>query len=153
MRTPTAIAVLLALLLLAVPAAAQQVNAPPGNAGVDEYLETVPGAGGNRPSDAGADRSPLTPGARSELERQGADGRAAAELAEREGPAADKGSAKPAPVQSLPQDDADDGLLGALGSAATGSDDGMGIWLPLLLVLSAVAALAAVVFQRRRMQQ
>ena len=43
---------LVALVLLAMPSAAMaqggQTNAPPGNSAIDEYLETVPGASGNR---------------------------------------------------------------------------------------------------------
>src|SRR4051812_1249568 len=38
------------VLLLVTPAAAQRSEAPPGNAGVDQYLESVPSSGGDRPS-------------------------------------------------------------------------------------------------------
>ena len=42
---------LLATLALAAPAIAQdEVIAPPGNSGVEEYLEVVPGAGGDKPA-------------------------------------------------------------------------------------------------------
>lgn len=38
----------LCALCLALPASAAAQNAPPGNSGVDQYLETVPDAGGDR---------------------------------------------------------------------------------------------------------
>jgi len=152
MRTrKTVVLVLLAVLSLAAPAAAQQVNAPPGNSGVDEYLETVPGAGGNRPSTSDTDRSPLSPGARAELERQGPDGRAAAELAEREGSAAGTRDKPPVPAVALPRGNAGgEGGVATLGRAVTGSSEGMGLWLPTLLALSALGALAAVMSRRSR---
>lgn len=149
MRIPlTTLAMLLAGLVLAAPAAAQQFNAPPGNSGVDEYLESVPGAEGNRPTNRDTERSPLAPGARSDLERQGADGRAAAELAESEG---DK---KSVPAGALPRGAGDSGgVAGTLGRATTGSAEGMGIWLPILLAVSAIGALIAVLLRRRHRRQ
>ena len=149
MRTrKTVVLVLLAVLSLAVPAAAQQVNAPPGNAGVDEYLETVPGAGGNRPTNRDTGRAPLPAPARRALERQGTDGQAAADLAERTGPAPTQRDKQPAPAAQPPGGDRG-GALGALGRAADGSDEGMGLVLPILLALSAAAALAALLVRRR----
>lgn len=143
---------LLSVLLLAAPAAAQQVNAPPGNSGVDEYLETVPGATGDRPSGS-TERSRLPPSARDELAREGADGRAAAELAER-GAGTQDDATKATPSEALKRGKADGGgTVGTLGRAVSGSDEGMGVWLPLLLLVSAAGALAAVLFQRRGTQQ
>ncbi len=42
------LAATLCALCLALPASAAAQNAPPGNSGVDQYLETVPDAGGDR---------------------------------------------------------------------------------------------------------
>lgn len=143
----TTVAILLGVLMLAAPAGAQQNNAPPGNSGVDEYLETVPGASGNRPTTRDSDGSPLPAGARAKLQRQGSDGDAAAQLAERGG--ADSKRSVP---QSLSDPTDNEGIIASLGRATTGSDDGMGIWLPILLILSAAGALAAVLWRRRRAQ-
>ncbi len=107
--------------------------------------------GGNQPTNRDTGRSPLTPSAREELERQGADGVSAARLAERGAPPS-SGDAESVPAPGMPQADADEGFFGALGSAAGGSDDGMGIWLPILLALTVGAALA-VALQRRRLNR
>ena len=44
------IVVALTLLALALPAAAGAQVVPPGNSGVDQYQESIPGVGGNRPT-------------------------------------------------------------------------------------------------------
>ena len=157
---------LLACLSLALPgaAAAQQTFAPPGNAGVDEYLETVPGAGGQgRPSQ---DPKPLPADARRKLKQQGEEGQDALALAERSDPGAsapqqaaepdpapkpDGGeparqpSADPLPEPSTPS------FGSALAKALTDSGDsgGMGIWFPILLGVAAGLA-GGVALARRR---
>lgn len=74
-----ALAVATALSLAPV-AQAQGTNAPPGNSGLDQYLETVPNASGSHPpkqrGKTGSASSPLTPRQRKGLESMGADGRA-----------------------------------------------------------------------------
>lgn len=69
------------VLALAAPAAAQQPDAiaPPGNAAIDEYLETVPGADGNRRVDRSRSGG-LGASERRALEQLGPDGRLAAEV-------------------------------------------------------------------------
>lgn len=142
-RCTTAVAVLVAALALAAPAGAQETNAPPGNSGVDEYLESVPEAGGNRPTNRDPGRSPLSAATRARLEQQGTDGRAAADLAERTEP-----GKQLSPGPAVARDDGG-GALGALGRAAGGSDEGMGLWLPVLITLGAAGALAAMLLRRR----
>lgn len=142
-RVTMLLTVLIVGLGFAVPAGAQQVNAPPGNAGVDEYLETVPEAGGNRPATRDSGGSRLSAGTRQRLAREGSDGRAAADLAARSGPQADEEEPSAAVSRR------NDGLVRPIVRAAGGSDDAMGLWLPILLALAAAAALAVVVLRRR----
>jgi hypothetical protein len=74
---------LVALALLAMPAAAiakaPKTNAPPGNSAIDQYLETVPDAGGasppRPPAGGGSSAGALTAAQRARLDRLGPDGR------------------------------------------------------------------------------
>jgi hypothetical protein len=148
---PSVLLALVCAVVLAPSAGAREVNAPPGNSGVDEYLETVPGGGGSQPTNRDPGRSQLSPAARKKLDARGADGRAAAELAERVDPASTGQATQPIPARVLPRGDGGGGVLGALGSALSGGDDGSGIWLPILLVLATAAAV--VVALRRRVSR
>ena len=138
------LACLLAL-LLAAPASAQRQIAPPGNGGVDEYLETVPGAGGNRPVDRNGrpGGGGLTPAARRKLAALGKDGRAAAALAAATAPGRNE-RAKPA------------GAPGSSQERRSGSDPSAlrplleGGLLPLILLAVLAAAIALAVLKRRR---
>lgn len=148
----------LALLLLAgLPGSAL---AAPGSA-IDEYQEHVPGGGRDRPSDeigsgSGSGPSTLPPGALQALQAEGADGAAAARLAEATGPDAgrDGDGANGAQSASGSEDDAG-GAIGEVldqlfgGGAGEAGEDGMGILLPLILGLSALAALVFVLMRRR----
>ena len=71
----------LAVLVAAPPALAQggDTIAPPGNSAIDEYLETVPGADGNRRVDRNR-RGGLPAAERRALERLGPDGELAADV-------------------------------------------------------------------------
>lgn len=127
-----------------------------GNGGVDEYEEVLPNPGGGNDSDAGdsGDDSsgPLTPEQVSALEEQGSDGAAAAALAQESGGAGNAGSAgEPTDTSSAaPSSDDDSGVAGVVGDLASGSDDGMGIVLPIVLVVVAVAAVAFFIVRRSR---
>lgn len=84
---PVALAVA-SLGFLGIPgvAAASKVIAPPGNSGVSQYVEVVPGAGGSVPVGAGGSHGPvLSPSARRRLEAAGASGKALAAFAQRTG--------------------------------------------------------------------
>jgi hypothetical protein len=138
-------------------ALAQDTNAPPGNSGVDQYLETVPEAGGNRPT---GDRKSARLPARTvkSLRKAGADGEAVANLVASSGPA----TAKRQPARSKGErkqtsntrSDATErprkvpGTIAAptLGGSGPG---GMGVLLPVLLGLSTVGALLLVLRRRR----
>src|SRR4051794_15121080 len=135
------------------PALAQQTVAPPGASGVDEYLETVPGAGGNRPTSSTANGSPgssshaLSSAQRRALDRLGSDGRKAAALAQRTAPAGAK-AAKRSGAPLAPSGSGEpfgQTVVRALG----GSGGGMGIVLPSFLVIS-LLALVAIGLRRRR---
>lgn len=152
-------------LFLAMPAAASasHQSLPPGNSGSDEYVEGVPGAGGDKPSGnvgqeddggaGGAGGGSLPPSAQEALSEQGADGEKAAGLAAATAP----GEAKTA------GSDAESGSAGDKASDLSGSrveqvvqaltgsgSDGMGVALPLILVSAAVVALALLLLARRR---
>lgn len=147
-------------LLSAAPAAAQQSTAPPGNAGIDEYVETVPGASGNRtPRERGRRGGGILPAeARRALEREGADGERLAQLIQQTADA----PARRAPRGERDRDgtpepaapglrDGGESPLAAVVSAATGSGgpSGMGIVFPLLIAVSLLAVIAAVLVRKR----
>jgi hypothetical protein len=140
-------------------AVAQDTNAPPGNSGIDQYLETVPDAGGNRPA-SNRNSSQLPARTVKRLKAAGSDGQAVANLvASTGGTAAKKPSAVTNKSERKPtgKTRADDtaarprkvpATIAAptLGGSGRG---GMGLLLPLLLGLSTVAALLLVLYRRR----
>lgn len=168
-------ACLLALLavLPAAPALGQGV-APPGNAGVEEYQESIPTAQGSRPpssgdSGDGSDGSsagtsgtgqpgptatPGTPGpsvalapeVQRELRAAGKDGAATADLARETAPAAVPRSN--APAVAAPSDDGDS-PIGAVLNGLSGSGSGMGLALPVVLLAMGAGGLALAVRGRR----
>jgi hypothetical protein len=110
--------------LAALPAAA--VAAPlSGGSAVDQYTEGIPQAGGQRPAakPPANTKDEIPPGAAAALQKEGKDGNAAANLARATAPSGG-------------------------GSGGTGSDGGMGIFLPLILVATLLIGLAF--FLRRR---
>ena len=167
----SALALLAAVMLPASAAAKNRVLAPPGNSGVNQYDESVPTAAGNQPTNTlhpgtrvpggpgggGGRGSAISPSTQRALDRQGAAGRAAAALALATAPGAAHrrpsgqtngagraaGSAAPAgagfsPVKSL---------IKAFTGSASG---GLGPLLPILLVVSALGAMALAIIRRRR---
>jgi hypothetical protein len=162
MVRPSIIVVCIGLLALPAPALAADTHAPPGNSEVGEYLETVPGAGGNTPTRGRRAPKPLDPaavlGARNanRLEALGTDGEAAARAiaaaAQDQGAGNGRGldnstrSGEPASDHSTPS------VVSAIGKSLDGSSGGgLGIWLPLLLLASTAAA--AGLGLHRRLQQ
>jgi hypothetical protein len=156
--------ILLALLFaagsLAGPAAAQQVGAPPGLSGVDEYLETVPGvegaerpgtdSQGQRPSGEQVERRAqevIPAEALRELDEAGEDGEAVKRLAAVNAPR----KSAPAPrsdVESL-TDSGGRSPAGAVGTVVSGGG-GAGFLLP--FGLGALTVGLAVVAGRRRLR-
>jgi hypothetical protein len=148
---------ILAAALLAAPAVTQaQQSLPPGNSGVDQYTENVPGPGGDKPTSddeggsggsggsgsGGAGNGELSASEAQALSDQGANGAAAAQLAEQTAPETAKTNAR---VEHRSGDGGDDGGFSAddVFSALTGSDSaGMGVFLPILLGATLLAAIA-----------
>jgi hypothetical protein len=116
--------VLFALLLVLAPASAGAqsecpgARAPSGNSELDQYLETVPGSCGDETINTGgpgggSGGSAIPASTAKELRAKGADGKAAAQLAEETAPGPSRG--------------------GSSENVSSGTDDGMGVFLPLLL--------------------
>jgi hypothetical protein len=130
-----------------------QVVAPPGNSGIQEYLEIVPAAGGDRPAGGGgqAARTRLDAKTAKALRRLGPDGRAAAALAAAGAPGDARGAGgaqalgSSAPSGSVATDDG--GRAGAVVSALAGGG-GMGLAFPLLLLGTFAAALGLLAIRR-----
>ena len=160
------IAGLLLALLAAAPALAQDKTvAPPGNSGVDEYLEVVPGAGGDKPASSGGSGSSQTPSAAlgsktaTQLEQLGADGKKAAQLAAAGAPTDRATARKQAKGDVLGSETEQgksiagdgDGRVGTIATALSGEGGGMGLLFPLLLGGTLAAALA--LFAARRVSR
>jgi hypothetical protein len=142
--------ILVALLLLAlsVPTGVAAQVVPPGNSGIDQYQESLPGAGGDRPtgptgsakgnvtetgsaSESGGLGEPhVSPSTAQRLNKLGPDGRATAAVAAATAPRKAQGSS------------------GSDSSGDTGA--GMGWALPLILVLTLTAAVSIAVLRHRR---
>jgi hypothetical protein len=126
--------VLLAIVLacFALPAvAAAKVTVPPGATEGDQYFEEAPDGGGSGSVNHGGSGGGGSTGgppvaATQQLDQLGADGKAAADLANENQP---------------PQVKLDKGKP-AQPSSSTQGEDGMGFWFPLLIVITAVAAIA-----------
>lgn len=172
------LAPLLAIAVLALPAPALgEYLIPPGNSAANQYTEALPTAGGNRKVDPEGKRKHPSPAkvlgrANAErLNRQGADGRAVAELVgttapvetiERRAPGGSDGAGATDGSGSHPDaghgggsrragHEAGSSGLTEVASAATGiSAREVGLLLPLLLL--ATIAWAIVYFARRRRQ-
>jgi hypothetical protein len=153
MRKAMTILAALGLMAVALPTTALGQ----GNAGVDEYVENLPGPGGGDPTAGGDDSDdpggggPLTQAEVASLEELGSDGAAAAALAQGSGPqdandADNAGGSRPAPSG----DDDRSGAAEVLGTLTGNSDSGMGIALPILLGTTLVAALAFLLVRRSR---
>jgi hypothetical protein len=163
-------AALVVCLLVLLPSAAwsqaPQTNAPPGNSGIDEYLETVPGATGNRPSRPasgdgattadGGQPATLSPAERARLERLGPDGKAVADVVDATSPqSATPRAPKPSSGSAAQRPTAGSGegrsTLSAVFSAVTGQDSGggMGVGLPAILFLTLAGAIGLALMRRR----
>ena len=139
----------------AAPAAAQTI-APPGNSGVDQYMEVVPSAKG--PSTPGTQQGALSSTAQRQLRSQGADGRRLAQIVKTTAPArpatstssqskhkaAGPGGRHSAADRAAPLPRGNSPLASVAKAIGDGSGSGgMGPVLPLLLIVS-TTVLAAV---------
>jgi hypothetical protein len=140
------------------PAGAQQTIAPPGNSGVQQYLETVPSARGNEtPSShsrgaskgqTGQNRDQLPPSTQTQLARHGEEGRKLEALVAATGPSSrSKGIRRSSRPEPTPRSSAFHSAAAGL-TAGSGSG-GMGLLLPALLLGSAIV-LGGIAVRRRR---
>jgi hypothetical protein len=158
--------------LLAVPAGAAakpgchgSTVSPHGNSEADQYSETIPGACGNHPPNAGnpagSPNGTVPTQTLNRLESLGAGGRNAAALAQANAPAGARGqggaggSRGGANANQAGAGEAGDGggALSGVGRALGGSpgdDEGMGFVLPLVLAGTLVAGIAYWLMRRRR---
>jgi len=157
------ITLLVCALALATPVTAwgQQTNAPPGNSGVDEYLESVPGATGDRPSGGIVNRKPqpLSARERQALRDAGSDAQALERVVGATKPEAAGTEQRRAGRTDSPAGGAGSegesaqgrSPLAAVVEAATGADDdGLGLLLPAILLGALLAALAVLVVRLTR---
>jgi hypothetical protein len=174
--------------LLVLPATALAGNGghhsvPPGNSGLDQYTENIPGAGGNHPTGGGGSHHPggggggsgssVTPGVAHTLDSQGPAGQGAASLAAATAPdvggnapaghggksggsANAKGGSGTTASGAASGGNAAPGGSGsgvdAIAAELTGSgvDNGMGIFLPIILGAALIGALGLVALRLRR---
>lgn len=133
-------------------AALAQPVVPPGNSAINQYKETLPGPGGDQPTDSGGNRSPAQAlGAENatRLERLGPVGRAAAALAAKTAPAGG-GSRKKSGAATAAQPGGSSGLSEVLGQATGSSSSGeMGLLLPLVIVAAILGAVVYAIARRR----
>jgi hypothetical protein len=163
------LAVAACLMALGFPAGAlASVNlAPPGNSGVDQYFETIPGTGGNQPAvgPGSGDSGSLSAAASRQLSAQGWVGQAIARLVS---PPAGPGGApaaararhtsRPAASDNASVNGSaavsgsgDDAVSGVLHPILTGSSSGgVGILLPLFLAATLAVVVASAVRRRRQ---
>jgi hypothetical protein len=143
----------LAVAASAAPAAAQQTIAPPGNAGVQQYLETVPSARGNTapsgPAGARSHHDPAVPSSvTTRLQQHGEEGRKLEALVAATGPSSrSKGIRRSSRPEPTPRSSAFHSAAAGL-TAGSGSG-GMGLLLPALLLGSAIV-LGGIAVRRRR---
>jgi hypothetical protein len=126
---------LIFVLVVAAPAAAQTTNAPPGNSGLSQYLEVVPGSSGNTSSRGGKPKKALSAHAAAALAASGDTGQSLAAFSSKTAPSSRRSG-------SVDAVDAN-GRASALAASLVGSDgsSGMGIWLPILIAVAAAFAL------------
>lgn len=153
----------LAFCLLPGSAAARHVIAPPGNAGVEQYVEVVPGAEGNEPVDGHSGKGDaISQSTQQQLEALGPEGKADASFAQTTGSARGRaGSEKGGkhaggngygPGSSKAKGGGGGSSAGTPGGgqpAQTAAGGGIGIGLPLALALIALLALGGGLLRRR----
>ena len=171
--------VLLALLAIAAPATAvakTKTVAPPGDSGLNQYLEVVPTAQGPTPpgggGPGGGGRSALTATQQRQLNALGPGGRTLAAVVEATAPqslgvpeanraaspsagaAGGAGGAGPgvvdAPAAKLPSVSGSSPASLILGAAVGRGGGGIGLWLPAFMLASLAGVMALVVVRRRR---
>jgi hypothetical protein len=162
MRPAVVLFASLALLGFAASARAKStILVPPGNSSVSQYVESVPTAGGGRPSGSihtgvppsnrsGGGGGPISPSTVRQLHAQGAAGTAAAALAVATAPSRPR---SPARVSQQPPPPSGGGAspLSSVVKALTGSSSsgGLGLLLPIILVATLLCGTLVAVLRRR----
>jgi hypothetical protein len=153
--------VTLAVLALAGPAPAlaqsAKTNAPPGNSAIDEYLESIPSADGNTPTQDVAGRAPraLAGAAGRALRTAGPDGRRLEQIVTATAPKkALKAAEQPAaaPPAAVAADTKGRSPLSSVADAVltgSGGGSGMGAAFPVLLIVLAAGTLVLGLRRRR----
>jgi hypothetical protein len=146
LRVPAVLAAI-ATLLLGAPsgALASKTIAPPGNSGVGQYVEVIPGSGGPAPVGFSPNHGAvLSASARRRLEASGPAGKAVASFVQQTGtPHAKHAHGSPAPAHGL-------SALGATAVRAAGSvGGGLGWGLPAALSAIVLAGLGILIARRR----
>lgn len=129
---------------LVAPTAALAQNAPPGNSEVHQYLETVPGADGdrptNRPAPDGGEAEPAD-----DPRYEGADGELALRLAGGEESRPKRSDRRDEPARGSVNVPSGSSPPAAVAEALAGrGGDGLGTLLPVLLGLIGLGALAGI---------
>jgi hypothetical protein len=154
-NTALVVSVLGAIAALAFPVSAMAIPA------LDQYVEQLPGAGGDKPSKGGsggsggsdgsgstaAPISTVSPAEIEELESRGEDGAAAAAAVTRSTPVGNDGKGS---SSSLQGEDSDTPLGAVFSAVGGGGSGGMGAGLPILLGLIVIGALALFARSRRK---
>jgi hypothetical protein len=144
-RLAVALAVFLALLAMPCVASAEKGHAPPGNSGIDEYVESIPTAKGNRPTGKlrPGRTSLLSAQARGKLRAAGADGRRVEALVRKTAPRRR--------ARSTTSQGDSPGEFASLGEALSGSNQGgMGVALPIILALTLLVLGSVFLIRRLR---
>lgn len=154
----------LALTAVVCSSAMAKNYAPPGRAGTSQYAEDIPSAGGNvsTPAMGGGNKtaaqiSHLGAGKQGvrKLAKLGKAGAQAAQFAQATAPATGSNQSAPVDTRSTPHSSplvaSGGSALSGVGHLLGGSDSGgIGVFLPLLLAVSLVAALFAALLRLRR---
>lgn len=158
------VAVLIALLLSAEASAQAAAVAPPGNSSVSQYLETIPTAAGGRPTASapplgGPSSARLSPSVQHAFAREGPIGRkteavvsaTAPPIGHRHGESAGAAGVPPQPP-SAGAGGSGDPPASTLAKALTGSSatGGLGVLLPVILILIAISGGVLALLRRRR---
>lgn len=152
------------VLLVIAASAGAAVCVPPGVSGVTQYFESVPGSSCNHPPPGsgvghnGATGGSLPPGTGRQLARQGAAGRAVAQLVAQTGTApghrggrSRTGRGGPGtPSGAVPQASGRNPVSALVHRIVGGGNGGSGILLPAFLAAAVVAMLALALLRRRR---
>lgn len=151
------VAVFATIAFALVPGSALAVKlVPPGNSAANQYTETLPGPGGGSPSSevkSGAPPAKVLGAANAaRLEALGPEGQAAARLAATTAPHA-VGKGEPGGVKAAPVPSGSSGLGQVLRQlTGTSGSGGMGLLLPLVIVLALGGSLGFFVARRRTTQ-